>query len=141
MADREGGVMGYQKFSERTRERSITLGGLGGLGGQHPQISRGDSPQILTPAPPKVAKAAKVWPPFTVAETQKSRWHPAKVAKAPKVSDWPEPCELVCVQCGGGLSTNPATDAPSIMIYDGEQETWLHPECRRFWFADHPRED
>jgi hypothetical protein len=41
--------------------------------------------------------------------------------------------ELICAQCGGGVGTNPPTDAPTIPI------VWLHPECCRFWICDHPQ--
>lgn len=44
---------------------------------------------------------------------------------------------MVCAQCGGGLSTNPATDAPTIPVTTKTGEVlWLHPECRRFWLAE-----
>jgi hypothetical protein len=104
--------MGYRKFSERPRASILTLGGLGALGGQHPRKSR----------------------------PQKPTCYPAKVAKAPKVaSDWPDPADLICAQCGGGMRSDPPTDPPNLMIFDGRQEIWLHPECRRFWFVDNPR--
>jgi len=35
----------------------------------------------------------------------------------------------LCAQCGGGPSTDPPTDAPTIRVAD----VWLHPECCRFY--------
>lgn len=41
--------------------------------------------------------------------------------------------EKVCAQCGGGPSTDPPTDAPTVSIGG----VWVHPECRRFWIEEH----
>lgn len=40
--------------------------------------------------------------------------------------------EKICAQCGGGPSTDPPTDAPTIPICG----VWVHPECRRFWIEE-----
>ena len=71
--------MPYRKFSE------LTLGGLGGLGGQDLEISnesqRRPDIEILTPSPPKVPKAPKV----SAVGCQEFKSAPPKAAKAPKV--------------------------------------------------------
>lgn len=45
--------------------------------------------------------------------------------------------EPVCAQCGGGVRTDPPTDAPTISIKGVDATVWLHPECFRFWIDDH----
>jgi hypothetical protein len=56
--------MGYRKFSERRQEDHLTLGALGGLGGQHSQNSTCEiettTAEISTLTPPKASKAPKV---------------------------------------------------------------------------------
>jgi hypothetical protein len=135
--------MAYRKFSERSQNTHETLGGLAALGAHHPQIL-GREIETITPA--KVAKAPKVLPLSTGEQFSgfgKSTCTPPKAPKAPKVTGTlaEAMAEAVCAQCGGGLSTEPSTDAPSIMVYDGRLEIWLHPECRRFWWNDHMRKE
>jgi hypothetical protein len=137
--------MAYQKFSERPQGGQKTLGGLAALGGQHPQISGRETVGIPTPTPPKVAKAPKVCALVPAEDVGKSTLTPPKAPKAPRIrgpsfSEAMADPGLLCAQCGGGLSTEPATDAPTIMVYDGKREVWLHPECRRFWFSDHVKD-
>jgi hypothetical protein len=82
MADREA-VMAYQKFSERPPHQ--TLGALGGLGGQHPQISKDRTTPIEgeggfqnhTPTPPKAPKPPKV---LALASTLAARSYAAALA-------------------------------------------------------------
>jgi hypothetical protein len=66
VAHRKGGVMGYQKFSERPEGHHQTLGALDGLGGHDAERSksqalRGEA-QIVTLTPPKAPKPPKVSP-------------------------------------------------------------------------------
>ena len=53
--------MSYRKFQAKQTSDPQTLGGLGTLGGVHPQILRLQQPKNDTPTPPKVAKAPKVY--------------------------------------------------------------------------------
>jgi hypothetical protein len=45
--------------------------------------------------------------------------------------------EKICAQCGGGPSTDPPTDAPTVLVGD----VWVHPECLRFWISEHKSQD
>jgi hypothetical protein len=53
--------MSYRKFQAKQTSDPQTLGGLGTLGGVHPEILRLQQPKNDTPTPPKVAKAPKVY--------------------------------------------------------------------------------
>lgn len=47
--------------------------------------------------------------------------------------------QRICGQCKGGLSTYPASDAPTERVQYGDSEIWLHPQCIRFWKAENPQ--
>ena len=44
----------------------------------------------------------------------------------------------VCCQCGGGPATNPAYDAPTVPVKDGNASALVHPGwCYEFWKRAH----